>query len=444
MQLLLIIIKLTDYLILYFVIISTWFGHIFYGFFRTIRIFKKSPSFDVNDIGDSLRAMEILIARYYVFNSRSFDEYCSGRFEKKRMAVIIIMKTLVMMLSIRLILLSLFDNHCLKYYLVESIQVVNEKHMLYMAFAVTVLAVVAFGSVQQYFETKFIHYIFVYMAKIKNNDLQYRLSRKYSRRYAHRCRIVAKYVSKIMVNMAMLTIGPILIGPLVHAYIETPDAYNLPIVIFWVCCTTTFVVHGSSLAIFGTLQWYLALLHLTYQFEEVNELIKRSYESNNTRILFKAMHKHNHLVKLTEQLNHFLKYGICIIYYLSPICQNLFLYIISDTNNSQVVRAILLVILLIFSYIIILTNSICALVRHTAHKSRTRLYKSFTMTTELKLSQKFKLIAFIEELSEHDIGFYCYDFFPMNNYEFYQYITNSLMNYFLLASIISLKPAIIE
>ena len=54
----------------------------------------------------------------------------------------------------------------------------------------------------------------------------------------------------------------------------------------------------------------------------------------------------------------------------------------------------------------------------------------------MSIKQRLKLLSFIEKLSGREIGFYCYDLFPMNNYEFYQYLYICGSNYFLFLSLI--------
>jgi hypothetical protein len=46
-------------------------------------------------------------------------------------------------------------------------------------------------------------------------------------------------------------------------------------------------------------------------------------------------------------------------------------------------------------------------------------------------------MAFMERLSAKDIGFYCYDMFLMNNYEFATYVIGFIMNHILLLNSMS-------
>ena len=69
-----------------------------------------------------------------------------------------------------------------------------------------------------------------------------------------------------------------------------------------------------------------------------------------------------------------------------------------------------------------------AWVNKGAHKSYPVLFSHLTQRY-MPLWLRIKLMAFIERKSGPDIGFYCYDLFPMINYEFYQYIYICGQNY---------------
>ena len=75
----------------------------------------------------------------------------------------------------------------------------------------------------------------------------------------------------------------------------------------------------------------------------------------------------------------------------------------------------------------------CLWVSKSAHKSYPLLY-TYINKVKTPLFLRFKLISFVEKLSGHPIGLYCYDLFPMNNFEFYQFVYICGANYFLIMS----------
>ena len=80
---------------------------------------------------------------------------------------------------------------------------------------------------------------------------------------------------------------------------------------------------------------------------------------------------------------------------------------------------------------VFLVNFMSAQISKAAKKSCPTLYTHLSRMSATHPT-RWKLVSFIEALSGNEIGFYCYDMFPMNNYEFYQYLYITGLNYFLI------------
>ena len=87
---------------------------------------------------------------------------------------------------------------------------------------------------------------------------------------------------------------------------------------------------------------------------------------------------------------------------------------------------------------VFLSNAMCARFSRQAHKGYGVLH-SFMAQYRITRYESLKVQAFVERLSTGPhIGFYCLDVFPMNDYEFYQYLTIVAKNYFLLLEFMSI------
>ena len=152
-------------------------------------------------------------------------------------------------------------------------------------------------------------------------------------------------------------------------------------------------------------------------------------------LLLEAITEHNTTSKMTKELNEFWGFCIFILYFLvtPPLMMLLYLVRAKDTNYYArfiVVAVFVLVFLVEFS-----TNLLSSLIRESAHKSNNVLY-TFLFRVNVSTAQRMKIMGFIEKMSGPDIGFYCWDLFPMNNYEYYQYVANCASTYFLILGFI--------
>ena len=222
------------------------------------------------------------------------------------------------------------------------------------------------------------------------------------------------------------------------AYMETPEEYSLFWLIFWNICTFVWIKQLSLFSIVGTYGWYLPLIHLKYQFIQINDSIDKCiHKPNNGPKLTKLIAKHNTLTTLVQDINITFKYILFVLYYTAPIFLNMYVYELKTKSTRFIVKLVIGLLCMAVSLILFQMNSVCTLVTKNAHKSQSNGYKCLVIN-RYSLRQKWKIQAFIERLSGPDIGFYCYDLFPMNNYEFYQYLVNCIMNHFLLISIINI------
>ena len=90
-------------------------------------------------------------------------------------------------------------------------------------------------------------------------------------------------------------------------------------------------------------------------------------------------------------------------------------------------------VFLFTAFLLLKTIFLSAQVSRAAHQSYP-LINSISVKHKNKLSIRdtFKVMSFIEKLSGPVIGFYCYQLFPMNSYEFYEYVVNAIKMYLLI------------
>jgi len=206
---------------------------------------------------------------------------------------------------------------------------------------------------------------------------------------------------------------------------------------FWGLVCLIWLINIYSIAIGGFVTYILSSLYLKYQFEQINDQIEKNIKWGSVRKLMIAMSNHNSLTQSTIKLNLLFKYILFIIYYLAKPTLNLILYLTHGRDSSTILR---IAAMIAFSFLISLIYSVnyfSTAVTKAAHKSY-QLFFQFLIKRRLNIRDRLKILAFIEKLSGPNIGFYCYDLFPMNNYEFYQYIANWFSNYFLIIGLVIL------
>ena len=152
-----------------------------------------------------------------------------------------------------------------------------------------------------------------------------------------------------------------------------------------------------------------------------------------------AIEEHNTISILAEELNQFLKYLIFLLYYFATPTLMILAYLTHANGTVLFARFIAsFVFILIFS-IVSAVSLFSSMISQSAEKPRKYLFKYLAQRIFIKsitLQNRLKVMAFVEKLGEADIGFYCWDVFPMNYYYFYKYVANCAIIYFLILGLI--------
>ena len=157
----------------------------------------------------------------------------------------------------------------------------------------------------------------------------------------------------------------------------------------------------------------------------------------SVRDIERAIDCHNIVVKECEDINRMYKIITFIIYYIASPSMILCTRLALSKDLDPIIKYPLFLIAFIAGCVFVGMNFLSSLIRRTAHRPRLLLYKY--LDRSLTLRHRMKIMAFIEKLCGPDIGFYCLDLFPMNNYEFYLYITNCVKNYILFDQLFKVK-----
>ena len=149
-----------------------------------------------------------------------------------------------------------------------------------------------------------------------------------------------------------------------------------------------------------------------------------------------CINKHRTVTKSISEMNEVMNGITFSIYMLSTPAINLFLYLGIRKDIETSVRIVFTSLAIFFLSIVFMLFFVCSIVSKTAHKSRPILHPFLIKVANLSLKERLLLQNFNEWLSGRDIGFYCLDLFPMNNYQFYQYCCGFVYSFFLIVQVI--------
>ena len=181
----------------------------------------------------------------------------------------------------------------------------------------------------------------------------------------------------------------------------------------------------------------MSVLNLKYHFQQLNQEIGQMIRTKMYQELASLLHYHNELEKETELLNNEIKYHFYFLYKWVKPTFNTFLCLLFMDDTIFVMRIVVTLALMTIVLVLYLISDQCSSVITSAHKTKPAFY-SLLMSRDNKIPLKLRLkfLQFVEHLSEHEIGFTCYEFFTITRKNFFEYVLDWIFSYFLLIKIL--------
>ena len=225
----------------------------------------------------------------------------------------------------------------------------------------------------------------------------------------------------------------------IRSYIDPVSSYLLSMTIIWYIFGSIVVQQALAQLYFLCYIYFRTSVYLQKKFTEINTKIKLFCEENNRGLirfnLIDLIEEHNYFTKITADINKSFRLWIFVIYYIIFPSLSIAVYGVhhkeTDIRGKIVAFGISCLIMPL-----LLVTFLSAWINRAAHLSYPIIFNYMSsIGSRLNIKTRFKVMLFVERLSGPDIGFYCYDLFPMNSYELYRMLGISAINYILLISL---------
>ena len=385
-----------------------------------------SPNISSNIIlSESLKRLGRYANKYNVF----LYKYVHGEIpSNKRILWFIFCRFCCLLVGIRFGLLVFFNNQLMRTLMTDFTYKMGNSRLTCALLACSGLIIFLIGFVIQYQEMAHTNYSYYHNMKII--ELNHPAKIQFDKRLRFLSKIMNFYTKFLLrqTYRISITISYISIHILVIlGYLDSHSGFSIISIIFWVIPTYIFFQQFYGIIIVGNISWLFDSFFAKYWFEDINTKIGRYLKFPNNRLLMRAIAEHNSAVKYCQDLNHLYKYLIFILYYMCSPAFMLCIYYILLKDTSFVGVLIGSCIMIVGYSSVFGVTLFSSQITTAAHKPRKVLYRKIAQKS-LPLQQKLKISSFIEKLCGPDIGFNCLDFFPMNYFEFYLYITNCIPN----------------
>ena len=392
---------------------------------------------DKTDFNTCLQSMERFAKNNYILIATDAYDYMSGHKSKTRIFGIIMFRIATILHTLRCASIALINKESVREYLFDFSSMAGNRSLYESALSVISAAIVAIGLTTLYQELTNTFYIYMFGYLYNTNRMLYPLNSKNRRKFNIKCNFIARYLirtaSYVMVSVFS---GFHLILSTVYYLTLEEKLYSFMSLIVCNILWTVFMIQCFAILWIGFTIWFMFTQYLKYKYNEINRKIEFSLKHSNIKLLLYAIEEHNYVEILTKKANLFFRIITFIIYYIGTIGFQLMLFCTHHKESTLIGRIISGFGYFTCFWAVLLVNAMSTGVIRSAHKSYSKLF-SIIKNKRIRMTfrQHWKLLSFMEKLSGRQIGFYCYDLFPMNSYEFYQYLYIAGSNYILIMNL---------
>ena len=273
------------------------------------------------------------------------------------------------------------------------------------------------------------NFIVKYMKK-KVLPLSYRNERK----LLIRSNIVRIIIFNVAFIPLVIFITTTAIALNIKSYLNVKYNFTLISIIFFNFSLIFFVIQLLILINLAVNVCAFTVLYIRYKFSEINDKFLLCLRFKNFSHL-QIIAEYNHICKLIEDINRMYKLFIFVLYYLANPGIMAMIKLGQQDNVTPIAKILNAILILVIFGGCFVANLFSSRITKASILPLKYLHR-YMAENRLPLKQRLKTMEMIERLSGPDIGFYCYDLFPMNSYEFYIYVANCCKNYFLIESLL--------
>ena len=394
-----------------------------------IKRFQKEFHRDNVDLVKAINKIENFLSKYYLITSDSFMHYRNGKRNKNKVILAIIMRIAMALSIIKYFLSFITKNRMIMALINDETNLVGNPRLVSLMLSLFIGEILLGGIYLQYTDMSNTCFPFDFLQMLKVYSRSNKFNMRNQRKFGRRIYLVVNILFKGFYVLAIVSSLTILLA-LCLAYYKSKQEYYLPCLLFWSLVTIISQIQFQSIIISFCALAIIIGLYLRNKFQELNDSIVYFTKQNDIESMLRVIIEHDAVAVLAHKLNKSCRFYIFIIVFMEVPALQLMSYMTyqeSTTSSARLTSWSFFV-----SYIVLLVplSMIATNITRWAHRPINRVY-SFMAKNKVDLKSQMKLQIFIERLSGPPIGFYCLNFFPVTNYEFYQYILTVASNHLL-------------
>ena len=398
---------------------------------------KKNFNLKLDNLSEQIDIDKIVkfASRYYIILCHDLSQYENRTITKKRIIGAWLFRFCSLVTGIRFLLSSMMHKKWMSVIMSDANYMISNQRLISMIFSIAAFVILFIGVLLQVNEMNGKFTLLDFLIAWKRKKLL-----GLSRRNAKRLIIMINMMSKLLMVQAFWPLvilnSALMVGPTILAYLDPQSGFMLIPSIFFSVCLFVWIVQFYCIVCAGFVAWSIPFFYLKFKFQELYEQIRWCVHCNDQTLLMNSISQHYSLAIQTKLIDDIFKFVVFALYYFGSPALMMLLYASQTTQTVAIARPICGFIVLLVYFVVFYLNLVSSRISYHAEKPRKLLHKYLFQHT-MPFDTRFKIYKFIEKLSGSDIGFHCWDMFPMNSYTFYKYISSCAYSYLLVIGLYS-------
>ena len=398
-----------------------------------LKVKQSFETFIGNNCEQSIAVDKIVLLanKYGLFLSDDLDQYESGRrVSKRRLFTVFLLKLATFLTAVRYFLSSVFYSRTVVILMSDASYLFGKPRIISMVLCMASFNITVLEQILHSQELRQTSKLLIFLNNYKHKRIL-QMKAFITRRLTIQTNLLIKYIYEFAFWPLVISSSALYAFASIVAYLDPNSGFMLISIIFWSNLLIVLLIKVYAIIGVFFVITRLTTLYLKHKFKETHEMVECSLKLRNVSLLMKAITEHNSIAKQTKELNEFYNLAIFVLYYMASPALMLLMYIVQSKDTAVLMRLVGGAAWLVAFFVFFYLNLMVSQISHWANKPYPLLY-IILLRNKLSTAQRWKIMTFIEKLSGPYIGFFCWNLFPMNNYQYYKFVTNCAIVYFLI------------
>ena len=393
---------------------------------------QKDAINDNNDLVKAVKEMEKFARSFHLMTSDSINDYMIGKRNNRKVILATLMRIALGLYIIKYVISFFTKNRMIMALINDETNLVGNPRLVSLMLSLWMGTAQLGGMYLQYIDMshEFFYWDFMQMLKVSSGSIRIKMRNR--AKYGRRILRMVNFLLKGYFLLAVISSSLAFILALFISYYKSRD-YNLTCFIFWSVITLVAQINAQSQFAFLISLTLLAEFYLKNKFKDLDESLAYFIDLGDTKSIMRVIFEHNSLAVLFHRLNKSGSFYVFLLYYFGTPALQLMSYMTHQESTTLHARYTSWGFILVYLPVITLITMMAANISRWAHRPLSRI-NSLVAKSKLNLFYQMKFQIFIERLSGPPMAYYCLNLFPMNSYEFYQFISIVAVNHILILS----------